>query len=662
MRIAGVAFVAFLSLGGHAFAAEPVETALIGWLDGIDASSDWHASYGSLSAAPDGSGNATLSGLSITSDHPGFSLAASRVTVTGYADGGSDTFAAREITIDGGRLDAGVYSIRLDHAVIEAPAIPLTGAFVWNSAHPFASAVHAFAPLLTAKANGVTVNTLNVVETLSNVETWSTYHNAKLEGLHDGKIAAMSATDLQTDSPGVNPAGPPAGIPPLVSMTAKTASTRDIDLDAFFSVYDAARYANGVGDEKWRVAVGKTQYDGVTIKLTDIPITMSSVVLDNFRVRQAKTPPDFDAAPSATTSDNPFLLLVGQLKQLHPFGVGALTVSDFNVTSPGIDAMRFAKLTLTNTSTDAIGGFALEGAEGGLTGQGGVKLGKIAFGGLTIPTSDAIAAALHAREAGGDIDISSLVPPLTYVEADDVDVALSAYPTLKLGHFRADLGDYVDHVPTNVSASLAGADVPASLVPDARAQALLARYGYDRVVVDGGGKATWAANGDVTLRDVSLGMKGVGTVSGEADLTAPPPADAAHMAAVVSAPDTVSLKRGAVSFKDDSLVDKAITAQATSLKLDPAKFREQFAKGLPFMLMLLGNKDLQAQLASVLQTFIRTPGTITATLSPAQPVTISSLIEAAKTAPFSLFDTLKVSVSGVAGPAPQSAPTPTPQN
>jgi hypothetical protein len=76
------------------------------------------------------------------------------------------------------------------------------------------------------------------------------------------------------------------------------------------------------------------------------------------------------------------------------------------------------------------------------------------------------------------------------------------------------------------------------------------------------------------------------------------------------------------------------------------------------MLMLLGNKDLQAQLASVLQTFIRTPGTITATLSPAQPVTISALIEAAKTAPFSLFDTLKVSVSGVAGPAPQSAPTP----
>jgi hypothetical protein len=124
------------------------------------------------------------------------------------------------------------------------------------------------------------------------------------------------------------------------------------------------------------------------------------------------------------------------------------------------------------------------------------------------------------------------------------------------------------------------------------------------------------------------------------------------MTAVMQAPDTVLLKRGTLSFKDDSLVDKAIVAQATALKIDPVKFREQFAKGLPFMLMLLGNKDLQAQLATALQTFIRTPGTITATAAPAMPVTLGAIIEAARTAPFSLFDTLKVTVSGIAGPAP----------
>jgi hypothetical protein len=62
----------------------------------------------------------------------------------------------------------------------------------------------------------------------------------------------------------------------------------------------------------------------------------------------------------------------------------------------------------------------------------------------------------------------------------------------------------------------------------------------------------------------------------------------------------------------------------------------------------------------VLQTFIRTPGTITAKATPAQPVTIAALIEAAKTAPFSLFDTLKLSITGVAGPAPVAPPVEAP--
>ncbi|HVY19868.1 MAG TPA: hypothetical protein VHA70_07260 [Bauldia sp.] len=648
----GLAALAFAA--SPALADGPAETALLAWIDGIDASPDWTASYGSVTTDP-ATQRTVVSGLIIASAQAGFALHADRVTVDGYTAGDAATFAASEIDIDGGRIDAGVYSIRLDHAKIEAPELPLSGGFAWDPTHPFVSAVHAFAPLLTAKANGATVNTLSVVETLANVATWSTYRNVKLEGLHDGKIAAMSATDLRTDSPGVDPAGPAAAIPPLVSMKAKTAETRDVDLGAFFAVYDLARYANGIGDEAWHTAVGNTRYDGVTVDVPGVAIAIGSVTMGNFSVRQPKVPPDFDAVP-ATDDRNPLHLLVAQLKQLHPFGIGAFSATDFSITAPGIDAMKLGKLSLTATSTDAVGSFALENAEAALTGQGGVKIGKLGFGGLTVPSSDAISAALEAQRTGGDIDFSSLIPPLSYVEADAIDVGLAAIPTVKLGHFRADLGNYVDKVPTSVSGSLAGADVPASLVPDARAQQLLAKYGYDRVVVDGGGKATWAPNGDVTVRDFSLGMKGVGMVSGEADISAPPPADAAHMAAVISAPETVSLKRGAVSFKDDSLVEKAITAQATALNLDPAKFREQFAKGLPFMLMLLGNKDLQAQLAGVLQTFIRTPGTITATAAPAAPVTLATIIEAAKTAPFSLFDLLKVSVTGVAGPAPATPP------
>ncbi|MEJ0012557.1 MAG: hypothetical protein WDM94_08010 [Bauldia sp.] len=646
-----------------AHAAEPVEDALVAWIDGIDASPDWRASYGSLTTDPV-TGRATLSGLSIAAEKPGFALTATRVTVDGYTPTNDGTFAAREIDIDGGQLDAGVYSIRLDHAAIEAPALPIATGFVWDDAQPFASAVRAFAPLLHASANGVTAGTVNVVETIGTVATWSTYGGVKLEGLRDGKIAALSAQSLRTDSPGVDPAGPPAAIPPLVSMTATGAETRNIDLDAMFAVYDPARYAGGVGDGVWRTAVGSTAYRDVALDIGNksIAVTIAGVALNTFSMRQpkGKPPPDFGAVPPASDA-SPLSLIVDRLAGIAPFGVGSLTLSDLDIALSKSDKLHLGKLTLVQASIDAIGAFSIEDAESGLSGQGTVKIGKLAFGGLTVPPLATISAAMTAMQNGTNIDYSALVPPIGYVELGGIDVSgVPALPPVQLGRFRADVGNYIDHVPTSVSASLAGADVPASLIPDARAQQLLARYGYDRVVIDGGGKLDWAANGDVTVRDFSLGMKGVGTVSGEADLAAPPPTDMQHMAAVAKAPETVSLKGGTVSFKDDSLVDKAITTQATTLHLDPVKFREQFAKGLPFMLMLLGNKDMQAQLSGVLQTFIRTPGTITARAAPDQPMTIAALVEAAKTAPFSLFDLLNVSVSGVAGPAPAAPTTPPP--
>jgi hypothetical protein len=658
LRIAA-ALLALAPLAAPAHAAEPVETALIAWVDAIDASPDWRASYGSL-ATDAASGRATLSGLSISAEKPGFLLSADRVTIDGYAPTTDGTFAAREMDLDGLRLDAGVYSIRFDHTAIEAPVLPTTGTFAWNPDRPFGSAFAALAPLVAARANSARINTATIVETLSGIETQTTYQQVVAQGIQNGRIAAVTAGAMRTDSPTSKPGADGATpLPPLVTMTAASAETRDIDLNAMLAVYDPARYVNGAGDGVWRTTVGHAAYTKVAVDVIGIAISIDSIAFDNFSLRQPKKPLNLDAPPPSSGTPKISDAIRG-LDALAPYGIGKLTVTNLDVTTPGIDRMHLDGLSLSEASTDYIGAFSATGIEAGVSGQGLVKVGLAGFTGLTLPPFALLADALDTYVGGGDVDVSSLMPPIAGVEASDVDVAVNNFPAVQLGHLKVDLGNYVDYVPTSVAASLAGANIPASLVPDDRAQKLLAKYGYDRVVLDGGGKADWAANGDVTLRDMSLGMKGVGLVSGEADLTAPAPTDMAHMAAVASAPETVSLKSGTVSFKDDSLVEKAIGAQAAILNIDPAKFREQFAKGLPFMLMLLGNKDLQAQLATVLQTFIRTPGTITAKATPAQPVTIAALIEAAKTAPFSLFDTLKLSITGVAGPAPVAPPVEAP--
>ena len=177
-----------------------METALKAWVAAIDISPDWQASYASLAVDPV-NGRATVTDLSVTAEKPGFAMKFGRFTVDGFSPTGDGTFAAREIDFDDARFDAGVYSIRIDHAALETPVLPMAAGFVWDDARPFVSAVKAIAPLAQASAAGARAGLLTVVETLNGIETWSTYQQVKLEGLKGGKIAMISAGPLRTDPP-----------------------------------------------------------------------------------------------------------------------------------------------------------------------------------------------------------------------------------------------------------------------------------------------------------------------------------------------------------------------------------------------------------------------------------------------------------------------------
>ena len=160
------------------------------------------------------------------------------------------------------------------------------------------------------------------------------------------------------------------------------------------------------------------------------------------------------------------------------------------------------------------------------------------------------------------------------------------------------------------------------------------------------------------MKEFHLAMQDFGTLSGEAILSGLKPSDMDHFN-----PDTdiekLSLVRGSVTFKDDSIVGRGLAMQAGKLKTDPAKFREQFALGLPLMLAFLGDQDLQKQLAPVLQALVRTTrGSITATAEPTLPVALAAISATAETSPFALLKMLQVTISGVAGETPKPGDVP----
>ena len=635
----------------------PVETAVRGWIAAIDASPDWSASVGAISVDP-ASGKASVTNLAISADKPGFTIVIGGITVDGWAAGAANTFTAREIDITNARVDAGDYSVRLDHAAVMAPVLPTSGGARWDDAQPAASLIGLVTAALSASAQSATADKITVVETVASVETWSTYANVKLTDLAGGKVSALTAGPLHTDSPGSDPAGPPpnASQIPLVSLNVASSETHDIDVAAMLIPFTSG------SDTAWHQAIGRVVYTGVGVDVPGISTKISDVTFENFIVRHATVAGP--SQPSDPAAASPADVVRGVGAALSPFGVGRLSMNNLTVTGAGLEGAHIGNVTLIDASTDSIGAFSLSDMAGGITGQGSVSIGRIAFGGLKLPALATVADVITTKLAGGDVKYSTVIPTLDYGEIAGVDVNIADAVHMKLGRLRLDLGQWVDKIPTKIGAVLAGLDVPAALIPSDVAQRVLAEFGYDRLQLDGGGTVAWSADGSISVRDASLAMKDAASVSGQADLAGIAPADAEHVAVAESLLGKLSLKSGTATLTDASLAERLLAAQAAKLNVNGDTFRAQFAKSVPFMLMLLGNRDLIMKVSPVIQTFLTTGGSLTAVAAPAAPVPLAQVADTAKSSPWSLFSLLNVNLTGVAGTAttlpalPAAPPTP----
>ncbi|HVZ15284.1 MAG TPA: hypothetical protein VG894_12555 [Bauldia sp.] len=631
----------------------PVEAAIRSWVAAVDASPDWSASVGGVTV--DTSGKATVSDLTVAADKPGFKATVGQLVVSGFEQGAPGTFSAQEIDVANLRVDAGAYSVRIDQATVESPALPMTGSAVWDDAQPTGSIVALISSALSAHAASASAGKITVVETIAGIATWSTYANLKLTGLGDGKVSSLTAGPLRTDSPGSDPSVPAtsANQQPLVSLTVATSETHDIDIAAMLVPFRSD------GDSSWHQAMGRVVYSGVGVSVPGIDVKIGSVAFDNFIVRRPTIAPPPPAADPE--SQSPADVVRGVGAALSPLGVGRMEVSDLSMNGSGLEGVHLGDLTLVDASTDSIGAFSLGDFTGAVTGQGKVTIGRIAFGNLSLPPLATVADVVETALAGGDAKYSSVLPTLGYGEIAGVDVAIANAPEMKLDRLRVDLGNWADKIPTSLGVALAGLDLPAGIIPSDLVQRLLASYGYDRLQVDGGAKATWGADGTIAVRDASLAVKDAASISGQADIAAIPPTDAEHMAVASDALDKLSLKDGSGTLTDGSLVERALVLQASKLNVDPQKFRDQFAKSVPFMLMLLGDRDLIMKTAPVVQAFLSSGGSVTAVAAPKAPVPLSQVADTAKSSPWSLFSLLGVSLTGTPGTPGAALPTlPTP--
>ena len=648
---------ACLALGaGGASADDAAQTFLQSWVDSINTSPDWHASFSGIATAPD-TGRTTLSGLDIESKSPGLSVKFATVALSGFAAAADGGFSASEIDLDGGAVNVGdIIDVALGDTSLTDVSLPSLASFMWTDKRPLAAMIQVLTPVTKVKIGKGTIASMVLTETVESVQSRVTYNGMTLDNWNGTKIADFSIGAITSDSPTDSP---------LVSMKIDSVASQNIDLDAVMNVFDPSRYAGGVGDLVWHTALGHAEYKGMSVSAPGVTMTIPDVSLDDFKLRQPKGGIDIllNLIPTMGSGHHsqPDVSQIDPVKLLDLtslYGLGKFAMSDIDVQATGVDKFHLGDVTLSDFALDHVGEFAIDGLDVAVTDQGSVKLGRLAFGGFEMPPLDKVMAAAAAETSGDDVDVSSVLPKLGYVELSGLEGDLNTAPHFAIGHFRMDLGDYVGPAPTSVAVDLSGVDMAVDQLDDPEAQRTFTELGYDRLQMGAGMHLTWSEAGEIAIKEFHMAMQGLGEISGSATLTGLTPADIDHLDAD-TAMQKLSFAGGSITFKDDSVVGRALDAQARKLKADPAKFREQFAMGLPLMLSFLGDADLQKELAPILQTIVRTSGSITAAATPASAVPLLAIATAAESSPFELFKLLSVDVTGAPGSgAPPITPGP----
>jgi hypothetical protein len=607
-----------------------------GWIAAVDASPDWKASG---FVTTEVSGNVVIAGLSIAAERGDIGIAFDKTTLGGLAVDPNGGFSATSVKLDSGTVQYGFATFGLTRAEIAGVKVPALEAVAFDPAKPFTSLLKAYAALTRISVSGGSVATLTVIEKMQGITSRVAYENLRIGALAAGRLASLDAGPLTMISP-----APEA----LAEITIARAEMRDIDLNALLHVYDPGAYAGGRGDMIWRNAFGQAAYRGLVMNLPGARLTIAEVGIQKFSVRQP--PQSFaswldaaggEASAGVPPSDAELAALIAT------FGVGRLSVNDLKVEATGIDALSLKSFSLAGLSSDALAEFSIEGFRGGVEGALSVDLGRFALGGMKLPGADAIVAAVRTAGRGGNVDFSGLAPTFAFAEIAGVKVEMPELPRIAVDSFRADLGAYVGAIPTTVAIRFAGLDLPTRLLPIRVLAGMLASFGNDRVLADGGAKVAWnEATRDVVLDDLSLDMENIGTVAGSARLTGLTRDALVESGSLLAALPGIVFTGGTFTFTDKSLIERGLASRAAAMKVDPAKLRTQLATAVPFMLGFLGNADFQKQVGPVLKAFMLSPGTITATLAPPSPVPVPKIAETLRTEPQTLPAVLGVSVKG----------------
>ncbi|MGD9740312.1 MAG: hypothetical protein AB7O56_14820 [Bauldia sp.] len=595
----------------------PVQAMFDRWIADL-AADRIEASYATFAVLGD---RAIVTGFSIINEATQNGVAFDTITLSGYQDLPPTGFSFDELTIDHLEARVGTAEIEVVAVNVSNVVMPETG-FAIDPDRPFSSVVDIFGLVAATSLDEATIGRVDVTQDMGGLNSVTTYHNYLIRGWADGRVASVSAGPVIIESP--YPDG-------LLSMTVAKVESTDTDLAAIPYIFDLDQYENGVGNPEWRTAVGRASYAGIVAAAPGFQMRVRGITLEDFRVRQSDRPvADVldQLIANGGEPDEALDAMAGELLLdfIMPYGIGRFAIDGIDIYAEDLDRFHLGEFHIADLSLDGLGEIGFSDLDVVVGGQGGARVDRFALGGVVMPDRDVLREAIRTGVETEDMDqVFALVPTVGYVEIGGLEFGAMGELPFTVGRILLENGGYVGPIPTSWRVEVADFGAPLTLLP-ADIRRILGELGYTEATANAVLDMAWEEKtGTLAVNDLSLSLAGAGSFQLSmrfGGITREMLENAGDFA-----PDAVTLIDGRIVVTDETVADRLFAWTAEGTNQPAAQYRDEFIRGLPFLMSVMMDREIAARLAPAIQEFLREPGTMTLTMAPAAPVPLTEIEE-----------------------------------
>ncbi|MCW5695413.1 MAG: hypothetical protein KIS96_01630 [Bauldia sp.] len=644
LALAGL--LAATTIGGLAgpASAQSAEDAVKAWIAALDAGDQFDARAAEVSADGD---RVTVRNLLILDEETNGGLLFETLMLDGFATLPPRGFSAETAVADRIRIRSQNADYTLVGVRLSGLTVPDT-AFTFDPEAPVASVIGILGLGARTTLDDGFIGRIDVARGGEEAALIS-YQNFHVFGVRDGRVQGYTAGPFIVDAPAAEG---------LVTMTVDEVKSENLDAAALLHLLDPGAYARGVGDRLRRTLVGNTSYRNIVIDGPDIRLRIDAIESADFAIRQP-------ARPFAGTLDR---LLLGApatpemtlamdemvLDLVSSFSIGHLSIQGLDVFADSIDRFHLGEFHIDDLSIAGLGEIGFADLDLVVGGVGSITVGQFALGGVVFPDEAEIRAAIAAMGGSGDVGLFDVVPSFNYIELAGVEVGVPGELPIGLDRLQLLLDGHVGAIPASIILEIAGVTAPMSLL-EGDSRSLITQLGLTQLSVDLGFDAAWnEAAETLAINGVHFRLAGAGMIS--ADVTLAGVTREMMFDPEVSAAagiEDLALARLAVTAVDENLVNRVFAWAAEGDETPVDEFREQFIRGLPFLLAFTFGNDLSRQIAPPLQEFLRSPGTVAVIAEPPVPIPLDELSRYLTSPPANLLEVLGLTiVTEGAGVAP----------